>query len=215
MWMVRPCRSVTSKWARPVWRRTGRSPHREERDDEQRDPDGGGTPFPTRRASTRKSFSRPWKRRLRRPRARSTARNGTRGSRSTARPATTTPSAAGRYSPTIPPSWRRRTANCGWKTRSTSTRMRAGRIRGRADGIGGLRPHRRDAGQAGDGAEGARGRARAGHRPVQGPREHAGLGRGQARGPQWHLRGPWQQRRRVYLAQRHDPARGAEAAGPG
>ena len=43
---------------------------------------------------------------------------------STARPATTTRSAAGRCSPTTPPNWKFRSASCASKTRSTSTRTR-------------------------------------------------------------------------------------------
>ena len=50
---------------------------------------------------------------------------------------------------------------------------RAGRLRRSADGVGGVRAHRRADREAGHRAEGARGRARAGRRRVQGPRRHA------------------------------------------
>ena len=88
------------------------------------------------------------------------------------------------------------------------------RLRRGAHGVGGLRPHRRAAGQAGHRAEGARGRACAGRRCVQGSRRHAGVRRRQARGPQWHLRRPRRQRRRIHPAHRHDPARDREEPGP-
>ena len=91
---------------------------------------------------------------------------------------------------------------------------RSRRLRRGADGIGGLRPHRRAAGQAGHRAEGARGRARAGGRCLQGPRRHAGERRRQARRPQRHLRRSRQQRRRLRAAHGHDPARAGQAAGP-
>ena len=91
---------------------------------------------------------------------------------------------------------------------------RGRRLRRAADGIGGLRPHRRAAGQAGHRAEGARGRARAGGRCLPGSRRHAGQRRRQARRSQRHLRRSRQQRGRLRAAHRHDSARAGQAAGP-
>ncbi len=88
------------------------------------------------------------------------------------------------------------------------------RLRRGTHGVGGLRAHRRAAGQAGHRAEGARGRAFAGGRCLQGSRRHAGVGRGQARRSQRHLRGPRRQRRRLRAAHRHDSARDREEPGP-
>ena len=93
-------------------------------------------------------------------------------------------------------------------------KIRDRRLRRAADRVGGLRPHRRPAGQAGHRAEGARGRARPGGRCLPGARRHARQRRRQARRPQRHLRRPRQQRRRLRAAHRHDPARAGQAAGP-
>ena len=77
---------------------------------------------PTKRASTRKSSSMRSRPRLHPRRARSTARNWTCACRSIARPAATTPSAAGRCSPTNRPSSRCPTVSCAWTTPARSTR---------------------------------------------------------------------------------------------
>ncbi len=74
-------------------------------------------PSPTRRASIKKSSSRRSKPPSRRPLAKSMAKSGMYACRSTARRVITTPSAAGKCSPTTRKSWRCRIANCVSKTR--------------------------------------------------------------------------------------------------
>ncbi len=88
-----------------------------------------------------------------------------------------------------------------------------GGFRRGADGIGGLRPHRGPAGQAGDRAEGARSRACAGGRCLPRPRRHHGQWPGQARRSQRPVHRSGQQCRRLRAAHRHDSARAGQAAG--
>ena len=90
----------------------------------------------------------------------------------------------------------------------------AGRLRRGADGIGALRPHPRADRQAGDRAEGARGRARAGGRCLQGPRRHAGERHRQARRPQRRLRRSRRECRGLHRARGDDSARARALAGP-
>ncbi len=102
-------------------------------------------------------------------------------------------------------------------TRGRARRRSEGRdrrLRRAADAIGRLRPHRGSDGQAGDRAEGPRGRARASRRRVQGSRRRARERHREARRPQRRLRRSRQQRRRLHPARGPDPARADQAAGP-
>ena len=113
-----------------------------------------------------------------------------------------------------------RAGNAGSRTASrrragSEQGRRAGRIRRGADGIGGLRPHRRAAGQAGHGAEGARGRTRPGRRAVQGSRQHAGVSGVVKRVDRNGIFVDLGNNAEGFISRtRHDPARGAQAAGP-
>jgi hypothetical protein len=135
--------------------------------------------------------------------------------RSTARRATTTPSAAGRYSPTIPPSSRSRSASCGSRMAAISipTVEPGGFVEQPMESVAFGRIAAQQAKQVI--VQKVREAERA--QVVEQYRDRVGTARErrrQARRSQRHLCRSRQQRRRVRAAHRHDSARTGEAPGP-